>query len=140
MSLFEVNLRGFEPHTFHTGAGYAKVKKELREAILREVGQEKISESRSKIFGNPVKLKILFRLWRGAENVTDTRSKKDLDNLLKPVLDVLQRNSDAQNNELGLNIIENDKLVYELDVKKQIVERQEEEGVRIEIFLADDRH
>ena len=63
--------------------------------------------------------------------MTKTRSEKDLDNLLKPVLDVLQTNSDAQKNELGLDLIENDNLVYEINAKKKLVETESGEGMHI---------
>jgi Holliday junction resolvase RusA-like endonuclease len=134
VSLFEVDLKGFEPHTFRNGASYARVKKELREAIVREVGQSKIDEGRKKINGNLVRLQVLFRLWEGSIKVSRTRSEKDLDNLLKPVLDVLQTTTDAQNNERGLNLIENDKLVHEINVKKEIVTEENNEGVHIAIY------
>lgn len=135
--LFEVNLNGFEPHTFRTGSGYAKIKKELCEAILEKVGQSYLALARKKVSDKPISLRILFRLWEGSKEVTNTRPMKDLDNLLKPVLDVLQTSTDAQNSQPGLNIIENDKLVYEINVRKEIVKEESDEGVYISIFLMD---
>jgi len=133
-SLFEVDLRNFEPHTPRNGKGHKETRKELRDAIIREKGEASIEDSRTLMNGKPVSVKVLFRLWRGSSNVPDTRSKKDLDNLLKPVLDVFQMYLDAQKNEPGLGLLENDIQVYEINVRKHIVETEREEGIHINIF------
>ena len=133
-SLFEVDLEGFEPHTFRKDSNYGKVKKELCDAIIKEIGQAKIDEARGNITVNPIRLEVLFRLWKGSTKVTNTRSEKDLDNLLKPILDVLQSHRDEKKNEPGLNLIENDKLVYEINARKVIVEEEKNEGIHIAVF------
>ena len=45
--LFEVDPRGFEPHTYQKGAGYGKVKNELCEVIEKNVGITEIEEGRT---------------------------------------------------------------------------------------------
>jgi Holliday junction resolvase RusA-like endonuclease len=135
--LFEVELKKFEPHTLQKRRGHRDAKKELREAIVKEMGQTKIEEARKKIDGRPIKIRVLFRLWKGSREITKTRFEKDLDNLLKPVLDVLQTKTSEQKNEPGLDLIENDKLVYEINARKGLVEVEGDEGVRIQILPVD---
>lgn len=134
-SLFEIELKKFEPHTLQKRRGHRDAKKELREAIVKEMGQMKIEEARKNINGRPIKICVLFRQWKGS--ATTTRSEKDLDNLLKPVLDVLQTKTSEQKNEPGLDLIENDKLVYEINARKELVGLEDDEGVHIEILPRD---
>jgi len=67
----------------------------------------------------------LFYLWKGSPSVTDTRPVKDIDNLLKILLDVL--GSGPQ----GLGLLESDSFISELYASKQLVGSEEEEGYRI---------
>ncbi|MHB1868018.1 MAG: RusA family crossover junction endodeoxyribonuclease [Nitrososphaerales archaeon] len=131
--LFAVDLKGFEPHTHRNGKGFRKVKKELREAIANRVGMVEIEEARKRINAKPVRVKVLFRLWMGSSKTTKTRSEKDLDNLLKPVLDVLQTHTDERKNEWGLGLIENDNQVFEINAQKELVESPTDEGMQIVI-------
>jgi Holliday junction resolvase RusA-like endonuclease len=63
------------------------------------------------------------------------RTKKDLDNLLKIVLDVLpvKMDSEGKNDGLGLIKKDHDHLVYEIKSTKTIVFKEKEEGIDIEI-------
>ena len=54
-----------------------------------------IEEARQRIRDNIVRIDVLFRLWKPPSNMTRTRAEKDLDNLLKPVMDVLQKDSEG---------------------------------------------
>jgi Holliday junction resolvase RusA-like endonuclease len=131
--LFRVNLRGFEPHAIRSGKGHKDVKGSLREAILKAKGASGISDAKKKIGGKTIRIEVEFRLWKGSTSTTNTRSRKDLDNLLKPVLDVLQASLDAQETRTGLDLIENDSLVHEIVAKKRIVGEELEEGIEIAI-------
>src|SRR2546422_10630221 len=125
---------GFEPHTVRTGKGHKNVKKLLREAITREKGASGIEQAKQSIRGRVVRIDVLFRLWKAPSNITNTRGRKDLDNLLKPVLDVLQTNLNAQSSERGLDLIENDDSVYEISAKKELVDSEDNEGISVIIF------
>ena len=72
-----------------------------------------------------VTLTVLFFLWKGSPKVTNTRPVKDLDNLLKIVLDVLKLGPQ------GLGIIEEDSYVCEVYSAKSLVDSEKEEGYRI---------
>jgi Holliday junction resolvase RusA-like endonuclease len=93
-----------------------------------------IEEARQNLRGKTVEIRVHFRLWKGSERTSNTRCKKDLDNLLKPVLDVLQDSLNAQKGEGGLGLIEDDDAVYNLSASKGLVESEQDEGVRIVIL------
>jgi len=133
-SLFTVELKCFEPHTVRSGRGHKNVKKQLHEAIMRAADGDDIGAAREKIRNKILRIDVEFRLWRGSDKTTNTRAKKDLDNLLKPVLDVLQTSLNTQKTEPGLDLIEGDESVHEVNVKKIIVNRESEEGIRITIL------
>ncbi|MGD0636415.1 MAG: hypothetical protein ABSA72_00045 [Nitrososphaerales archaeon] len=132
--LFAVELTPFEPHTVRSGRGHKNVKKELHEAIMRAADGDDIGAAREKIRNKTVRIDVEFRLWRGSEKTTNTRAKKDLDNLLKPILDVLQTSLNTQKTEPGLDLIEGDESVHEINAKKIIVDRESDEGIRIIIL------
>ena len=132
--LFTVELKSFEPHTVHSGKGHKNVKKQLHEAILRASDGDEIGAAREKFRHKALRIEIEFRLWKGSQTTTNTRAKKDLDNLLKPVLDVLQTNLNPQKTEPGLDLIENDESVHEINAKKIIVDDEGDEGIRIVVL------
>jgi Holliday junction resolvase RusA-like endonuclease len=132
--LFTVELKPFEPHTVRSGRGHKNVKKQLHEAILRASDGDDIGAAREKFKHKALRIDVEFRLWKGTENTTNTRAKKDLDNLLKPVLDVLQTSLNTQKTEPGLDLIEGDESVHEINARKIIVDDEMEEGIRIVIL------
>jgi Holliday junction resolvase RusA-like endonuclease len=132
--LFTVELKPFEPHTVRSGKGHKNVKKQLHEAILRASDGDDIGAAREKFKHKALRIDVEFRLWKGTENTTNTRAKKDLDNLLKPVLDVLQTSLNTQKTEPGLDLIEGDESVHEINARKIIVDDEMEEGIRIVIL------
>ncbi|MDA4134193.1 MAG: hypothetical protein OK441_01315 [Thaumarchaeota archaeon] len=132
--LFTVELKPFEPHTVRSGRGHKNVKKELHEAIMRAADGDDIGAAREKIRNKTLRIDVEFRLWKGSEKTTNTRAKKDLDNLLKPILDVLQTSLNTQKTEPGLDLIEGDESVHEINAKKIIVDHERDEGIRIVIL------
>jgi Holliday junction resolvase RusA-like endonuclease len=135
VQLFSVNLGGFEPHTVSSGKGHKNVKRELCEAIANAIGAEEIDHAKRRIRGKKVKVDVVFRLLKPGLNMTRTRAEKDLDNLLKPVMDALQTNWDnARKNGPGLGLIENDDSVYEIVARKEVVSDGKGEGLTITIF------
>jgi Holliday junction resolvase RusA-like endonuclease len=133
-SLFTVELKPFEPHTVRSGRGHKNVKKQLREAIMRAVDGDEIGAAREKVKDKTLRIDVEFRLWKGSDKTTNTRAKKDLDNLLKPVLDVLQTSLNTQKTEPGLDLIEGDESVHEINARKIIVDDENDEGIRIVIL------
>ncbi|MGA2663465.1 MAG: hypothetical protein ABSF83_00770, partial [Nitrososphaerales archaeon] len=84
--IFSVELKRFEPHTVRSGKGHRDVKTELGEAIVGAAGREAVEAARQGAREKRLSIDVEFRLWKGGEGVTDTRARKDLDNLLKPVM------------------------------------------------------
>jgi len=132
--LFTAELKHFEPHTVRSGRGHKNVKKQLREAIMMAVDGDDIGAAREKVRDRKLRIDIEFRLWKGSEKTTNTRAKKDLDNLLKPVLDVLQTSLNTQKTEPGLDLIEGDEWVHEINARKFIVDAEDDEGILIVIL------
>jgi Holliday junction resolvase RusA-like endonuclease len=132
--LFTAELKHFEPHTVRSGRGHKNVKKQLREAIMMAVDGDDIGAAREKVRDKKLRIDIEFRLWKGSEKTTNTRAKKDLDNLLKPVLDVLQTSLNTQKTEPGLDLIEGDEWVHEINARKFIVDAEDDEGILIVIL------
>jgi len=132
--LFTVELKSFEPHTVRSGRGHKNVKKELHDAIMKAVDGDEVGAARQKVRDKALRIDVEFRLWKGSDTTTNTRAKKDLDNLLKPVLDVLQTSLNTQKTESGLDLIEGDESVHEINAKKVIVDEERDEGIRIDIF------
>ncbi|MDA4121977.1 MAG: hypothetical protein OK456_02205 [Thaumarchaeota archaeon] len=132
--LFTVELKGFEPHTVRSGRGHKNVKRQLREAIFDATDGDEIGAAREKVRGKALRIDVEFRLWRGSDETTNTRAKKDLDNLLKPVLDVLQTSLNTQKTEPGLDLIEGDEVVHEIYARKTIVDHEKDEGIKVVIL------
>ena len=80
-------------------------------------------------------MKIVFYLSKQRiEN--ESKYQKDIDNLLKIVLDVLPKFMDKGNKNKGLAIIDDDESVHEIKTKKIFVKKDIEQGIDIEIFKA----
>ena len=101
------------------------------------MGAKRIEEAKLKIRDQPIRILVEFRLWKGSASTSNTRSRKDLDNLLKPVLDVLQTSLDAKQTKPGLGLIGNDDLVHNIEARKHIVNRKTDEGIEITISESD---
>ena len=110
---------------------YAR-KKELIEAI-REVKKDEMDAARNAFANKLVKISVRFYLQKPTEGRSDTSGKKDLDNMLKLVLDSLQPKADTQGKLDGLGLISNDNNVYRLEAVKRIVDRPEQVGLRLTV-------
>jgi hypothetical protein len=129
---FEVRVEGFEPLSL----GGTKRRKYDRKASLLKKIEEKIEPNdlqtfRERYQDKLVKVSLVFFLWKGSAQVTNTRFKKDLDNLAKPVLDVLQTYVDEKQTERGLGLIRNDDYVCVLHIAKKLVVKEKHEGIQI---------
>lgn len=72
-----------------------------------------------------------FYLWDGSR--VEGRSKKDLDNLLKVVFDVLCEYMDKNEKHPGLDLIKNDNMIFKTQATKKIVKKKKDEGLEIKI-------
>jgi len=124
-TILDIAVVPFEPLTTGSGQKIAEKEDRLKKAILERVKPEELKELAENRKERLVTLTVLFFLWKGSPKITNTRSVKDLDNLLKIVLDVLKLGPQ------GLGIIEEDSYVCEVYSAKQLVDDEKEEGYRI---------
>jgi hypothetical protein len=124
-TILDINVVPFEPATMGSGQGVADKQSRLAKAILERIQPGDMAQLREERANRVVTLTVLFYLWRGSSDVTNTRPVKDLDNLPKILLDVL--GSGPQ----GLGLLESDSFIGELYASKQLVESEDEEGYRI---------
>lgn len=87
-----------------------KRKKQIVEAIREKKGEE-ISSARIAFSGKKIIHSVKFYLEKPTKGKSDSIGKKDLDNMLKLVLDSLQTKTDSAGKEDGLGLISNDDCV-----------------------------
>jgi len=130
----KIKVRWFEPKTASSDIVNRKI--QLKEEI--ESQNKNLDYIRDFCKDKKLSITVSFYLYDGSEDdITppEGRTKKDLDNLLKIVLDVLPKkmDTDGRNDGLGLIKRDYDHLVYEINSIKKIVTHKEEEGIDIEI-------
>jgi len=127
--LGNISIREFEPKTAKPGDEVER-KIELRNFIQKKINNlSEIQQSCRNIEKFSVNVK--FYLWGGSK--VDGRTKKDLDNLLKIVCDVLADYMDKAKINEGLGIMRTDNAIHEIHCSKDIVELEDDEGMDIEI-------
>ena len=124
-TLVDIPVVPFEPPTTGSGHDIGDKQGKLRNAILERTSQAEIGKFREALKGRLVTITLGFFLWKGSTKTTNTRAVKDLDNLMKIIFDVLGKG------QQGLGIIEEDSYICEVYAKKELVEDQAEEGLRI---------
>ena len=124
-TLLDLTITPFEPITPGNGQNIGEKKDKLANAIKERISPEDLARLRHQLTGRLVGITVVFFLWKGSPNITDTRPVKDLDNLLKIVFDVLRHGPQ------GLGIIEEDSYIGEVYATKQLVNKEEDEGYRI---------
>jgi Holliday junction resolvase RusA-like endonuclease len=124
-TILDINVVPFEPVTTGSGQNIGEKEGRLKKAIMERLKPDELAELAKNRADRLVTLTVLFFLWKGSPKVTNTRPVKDLDNLLKIVLDVLKLGPQ------GLGIIEEDSYVCEVYSAKSLVDSEKEEGYRI---------
>lgn len=129
-----IKIRNFEPLTASHDAVDRKMK--LKEEI--ENNTKNLEEIRKFCQDKELSITVRFFLFGGKKEGVqqpEGRIKKDLDNLLKIVLDVLPEKMDSEGDNDGLGLIKKDydHMVYEIKSTKEIVYKENEEGIDIVI-------
>ena len=124
-TLVDIPVIPFEPPTTGSGHDIGEKQGKLRAAILERVTQAELAKFREALKGHLVTMTLGFFLWKGSTKTTNTRAVKDLDNLMKIIFDVLGKG------QQGLGLLEEDSYICEVYAKKELVEDQAEEGLRI---------
>ena len=127
--MFKASIHGFEPLTAGHGDEVER-KERLRNAILESI---KDSTLQNNCRGKDLSLNVCFNLYKDPKQ--PKRYEKDLDNLLKILLDVLPEHMDNTNKEAGLGLIDDnyDYKIFEIHCKKRLVMDMAQEGYDIEI-------
>ena len=129
-----IKIRWFEPLTASNDV--VERKKKLKEKIENE--NKNLDEIRKFCQDKELSITVRFFLYDGKKDGVqqpEGRTKKDLDNLLKIVLDVLPEKMDSEGENDGLGLIKKDydHMVYEIKSTKEIVYKENEEGIDIVI-------
>ncbi len=124
-TLADIPVVPFEPPTTGSGKDIGEKQGKLRTAILERVTQAELGKFKEALKGRLVTITLGFFLWKGSSKTTNTRAVKDLDNLMKIIFDVLGKG------QQGLGLLEEDSYICEVYAKKELVEDQTEEGLRI---------
>src|SRR5690349_6616501 len=124
-TLVDIPVIPFEPPTTGSGHDIGEKQGKLRTAILERVTQAELAKFKEALKGHLVTITLGFFLWKGSTKTTNTRAVKDLDNLMKIIFDVLGKG------QQGLGLLEEDSYICEVYAKKELVEDQAEEGLRI---------
>ena len=132
--LTPLKIRGFNPLT--AGKNKRQRKIDLKERILKKIKEDnlKLERIRHLCKGNPLAIRAKFYL---LETDASGTSEKDLDNLLKILLDVLSYNMIKNNNEerlRGLDFMKDDEMAYEIRCAKKIITKIEEAGLDLSIY------
>jgi len=127
-----IKIRNFEPLTASSDVVNRKMK--LKEKIERNT--KNLDEIKEFCKDKELSITVNFFLYDSKEDESpqpEGRTKKDLDNLLKIVLDVLpeKMDSDGKNDGLGLIKKDFDHLVYEIKSSKEEVSEEMKEGIDI---------
>ncbi len=127
----KIEIRRITPAT--TAGYYVERKKELNKAILAEISN--IDELRKKSLGERLHLTVCFYLNEETGEQGDVQ--KDIDNLLKVILDVLPQHFTDENNKPleGVGLIEkkSDYMIFEINATKKFVKTHDDEGYDVEI-------
>ncbi len=121
-------IRNFVPET--GSKNKIKRKKKLKKEISKYVGSnyEKIHQ---KLIGKKLFIEVCFYL-HTSERTGD--SKKDLDNLLKILLDVLSENmTNGQDKIRGFGFVKDDSDIVKMNCEKKIVKSKEKAGLDLRI-------
>ncbi len=125
---FEIELPDLEPMSGRKSKTKDARKKELVKRILQSKEAD-VGAAKNKFRGKLLCLEVAFRLWKSDESHTDTTGKKDIDNLLKLVMDAIQ--TPAKNGGLGL--IENDDQIFKIVATKKLVDKETNRGLWLKL-------
>ena len=130
MSLLNVSITGFTPQTYGNDDVARKIR--LRDAIKSRIDDLSLIQRNCK--GKKLSLDVCFNLF--SETTELGRKTKDLDNLLKILLDTLPAYMDREKSNEGLGLVpeDHDDLIFQINCRKNLVSDESEEGIDLKIF------
>ena len=122
-ALEEIHIRNFIPETASKDS--VKRKNALKLVIGTKIGKD-LLKIQKRTLNRPLLIDVTFRLFKDDNSGS---SKKDLDNLLKILFDVLSKNMvNGQESKKGLGIMIDDSFIHEIKAKKIEVNSKKEQG------------
>ena len=119
----EIQIRNFIPETASKDS--VKRKNALKLVIGTKIGKD-LLKIQKRTLNRPLLIDVTFRLFKDDNSGS---SKKDLDNLLKILFDVLSKNMvNGQESKKGLGIMIDDSFIHEIKAKKIEVNSKKEQG------------
>ncbi len=125
--LGKLSIRKFTPKTVKKGKETTRRKKDLQEAFVEQ--NHNLFELQEKCQGKQLSINVTFYL---NENTPDKSSfKKDLDNLLKILMDVIKEEMDDSEKKIGLGLVikNKDEEIFEIVCHKEFVSNKDDEGI-----------
>ena len=131
--LDQIEIRGFNPAT--SGKKVVEKKKKLMKALEQRIYDLQTVRERCKT--RSLSVDVHFYLYNKSRETG--RSKKDLDNLLKILCDVLPEHmiaNDKESEMKGLGLIQdnNDDSIFEIHCTKTLVEDERQEGLDLIVY------
>ena len=125
-------VRNFKPHTARSGSETTERKKALQKAFVEQ--NKNLHEMQERCQKKKLSLKVTFYL--NKDTPDKTSFKKDLDNMLKILMDVIKEEMDdnEKNTGLGLVVENKDEEVFEIVCNKELVVGEDKEGIDLDIF------
>ena len=121
-------ITDFNPET--ASRNKVKRKKELKAILSKKIGKEH-PKILKRVLGHDLFIDVCFNLYQ-SEQISD--SKKDLDNLLKILLDVLSVNMvNGQTKLRGLGFLQDDSKVFKINCEKKIINDPKKMGLSLKI-------
>jgi len=124
----QTEIRGFNPET--ASSNKLKRKRELKKALSVKIGKQH-QKVLKRVIGRELFIDVCFYLYQSEQSGS---SKKDLDNLLKILLDVLSVNMvNGQDKKKGVGFLKDDSQVYKLHCEKKIMNNPKNAGLDLKI-------
>jgi len=125
--LGKLSVRKFKPKTVKTGIETTMRKMDLQEAFVEQ--NPNLSKLQEECKGKQLSINVTFYL--NTNTPDKTSYKKDLDNLLKILMDVIKEEMDdsEKNTGLGLVIKNKDEEIFEIVCHKEFVQSEDGEGI-----------
>jgi hypothetical protein len=123
--LQNIQVKGFVPAT--AGRNVKADKKKILDAVETKLGKN-IENVRKRCAGKPLSINITFFLQKDSAH-----AKKDLDSLSNVLLVVLSKKI-GTGKESGLDIINDDSIIYRYVFEKKIVDSEKDEGLAFSIY------
>jgi len=129
-TILQKKIRGFRPLTANSK------KRVQRKLELKKILEEKIDLDNARTRCRKEKIAVDLCFYLNNKTAETGRAKKDLDNMMKIVFDVLKDQVINDGKEIrtkGLGLINDDSEIHQIHATKRFVKTDENEGIDIKI-------